>query len=109
MNIGPLIVWVVALTSILSFGTALWTIFSGPARKAAVAQAELEKRLDIVERLQQRLADRVEGMPDQETMHRLEISMTRMEGHIEKLDERLKPVTAIAERMQDILIEQGRP
>ena len=41
-------------------------------------------------------------------MHELQLSMTRMEGQMNTLDERLKPVAAIAERMQDLLIEQGR-
>ena len=41
-------------------------------------------------------------------MHRLELSLARMEGHIDRLDERLKPVAAISERMQELLIEQGR-
>jgi hypothetical protein len=105
---ADVLLWVVALSTLLSFGTAIWTVFSGPSRKNATRIEGMETRLVVLEGSHQRLRDRVDGLPNADMMHRLELSLARMEGHIDRLDERLKPVAAISERMQEILIEQGR-
>lgn len=102
-----IILWFAGLGTVVSVITAMWTIFSGPSRKNTTKITEVEVILGKHEIEIQRLRDKVEGLPNAQMMHRLELSMTRMEGHIDRLDERLKPVAAIAERMQDLLIEQG--
>lgn len=107
-NVADLLVWVSALALLLSFGTAVWTVFSGPSRKNATKIETMETRMVGLEGQHARLRDRVDGLPNADMMHRLELSLARMEGHIDKLDERLKPVAAISERMQELLIEQGR-
>lgn len=100
--------WVAALSMLISFGTALWNIFSGPSKRNHTKLTDLEARMAAQDIELQRLRDKVEAMPNATMMHRLELALARMEGHIDRLDERLKPVTAIAERMQDLLIEQGK-
>ncbi len=107
-SVANLVLWIAALGTILSVGTALWTIFSGPSKKNASRLEAAEVRLTALEGAHARLRDRVDGLPNAEMMHRLELSLARMEGHIDRLDERLKPVAAISERMQELLIEQGR-
>ncbi len=107
-NVADIIMWVVALSTFFSFGSLIWTIFSGPSRKNANRIEAIETRLANLEASLQRLRDRVDGLPNADMMHRLELSLARMEGHIDRLDERLKPVAAISERMQELLIEQGR-
>jgi uncharacterized coiled-coil protein SlyX len=102
------VLWVIALSSLVSFGTVVWNIFSGPSKKNSSAIVELTARLGAQDVEVQRLRDKVEALPNASMMHRLELALARMEGHIDRLDERLKPVTAIAERMQDLLIEQGK-
>jgi Protein of unknown function (DUF2730) len=100
--------WISLLALLVSFAGTLWAIFSGPARKNADATKAIDARLHVVEASHDRLRDRVDRLPDADQMHRLELTLARMEGHIDRLDERLKPVAAISERMQEILIEQGR-
>lgn len=118
MDISPLMAWISVLMALLAFGTSVWGIFSAPARKNGERLTQVEKDLTAeiaalksftssTEATLIRLRDRVDGLPNADMMHRLELSLARMEGHIDKLDERLKPVAAIAERMQDLLIEQG--
>jgi hypothetical protein len=72
-------------------------------------------KFDKIERDQKDLGDRVsrletevEHLPDVEFTHRLELSLTRLEGQILALDEKLKPVAAMAGRMQDVLLEGAR-
>lgn len=107
-SFAAVILWAAGLGTLLSFGTALWTIFSGPSKKNGTKITDLEARMGAQDVEVQRLRDKVEAMPNAQMMHRLELALARMEGHIDRLDERLKPVTAIAERMQDLLIEQGK-
>ena len=103
-----IMLWVLAFSSIVSFGTNVWTIFSGPAKRNAAHLIELATKVGAHDAEVQRLRDTVDKLPGSEAMHRLEMSMARMEGHIDKIDERLKPVAAIATRMQDLLIERGK-
>ena len=107
-NVADILLWVVALSTFFSFGSLIWTVFSGPSRKNSSRIETLEAALNVLDSGHQRLRDRVDGLPNADMMHRLELSLARMEGHIDKLDERLKPVAAISERMQELLIEQGR-
>lgn len=107
-NVADILLWVVALSTFFSFGSLIWTVFSGPSRKNSTRIDAYEAALTVLDSSHQRLRDRVEGLPNAEMMHRLELSLARMEGHIDRLDERLKPVAAISERMQELLIEQGR-
>lgn len=118
MDIAPLMQWLGVFMAFLAFGTSVWSIFSAPSRKLAERQDATDKKVAdqlvalshavaVNEAGLTRLRDRVDSMPNADMMHRLELSFARMEGHIDRLDERMKPVAAIAERMQDLLIEQG--
>lgn len=107
-SVATLLLWFAGLGSVLSVLTVLWTIFSGPAKKNATVIDALKVDLAQPNAAHARLRDRVDSLPNADMMHRLELSLARMEGHIDRLDERLKPVAAISERMQELLIEQGR-
>lgn len=107
-SLQTIVLWAAALSTLLSFGILIWSIFSGPSKRNASKLTDLESRMAAQDIELQRLRDKVEAMPNATMMHRLELALARMEGHIDRLDERLKPVTAIAERMQDLLIEQGK-
>ena len=108
LDISLVVIWIGALSVLLSFGTAIWTILSSPAKKNDTRMADLSKRHEGVDLRMQRLEDELRRMPNVEMMHRLELTLARMEGHIDKLDERLKPVSAIAERMQEWMLENGK-
>lgn len=108
LDIGPLLAWVAGISLLLSFGTTVWNLINSGARQSARQIAQLTERIEDMDREVQRLMDKTDSMPNTDMMHRLELSMARMEGHIDRLDERLKPVASIAERMQEVLIEQGR-
>jgi hypothetical protein len=78
-----------------------------------------ERKLIEHDRRIQALESEVKHMPDRETTHRIEMTMTTIMGRLdsqdavlagrfEALDERLKPIQAIGERLQDVLVEQAR-
>jgi hypothetical protein len=49
----------------------------------------------------------IKHLPDKDTAHRMEMAISRLEGRLETMDERLKPVASMATRMQDFMMDQG--
>ena len=108
LDIGPLISWVVALAALLSFGTSIWNIMGSGSRQNAAKIVALEMRIALTERVTQHHTDQIDQMPGKDMMHRMELSLSELHGQLGRLDERLKPVAAIAERMQELMIEQAQ-
>jgi hypothetical protein len=108
MDIAPVIIWAAGITTLLNLANMLWTIFSGPTRKLSVKHEETERRLVKVEHDLHRLRDRIDQMPNSASIQHLEISLARMEGNINVLSERLIPVAAIADKMQELMLHQGK-
>jgi uncharacterized coiled-coil protein SlyX len=71
-----------------------------------------QRRIENMEARVDKLEDRVltvEGtmahLPDKDTTHRTEVSIAQMKGEIALLAERLKPVSEIAGRLQEYMLE----
>lgn len=47
-------------------------------------------------------------LPDRDGFHRLEMRMTELTGQLNTMTERLKPVEAIGERLQELLLERAK-
>ena len=74
--------------------------------KAKVAQVERE-----LARQRERLTNiemEVRATPTREDIHNLTLAMAGMEGKMGVLEEKLTPVTAIMERMQELLMNRGK-
>jgi hypothetical protein len=59
----------------------------------------LENRVTVVER-------DIAHLPDKDVTHRLEIALGKMESELGKLSERVKPISAMADRMQEAMLEK---
>jgi uncharacterized coiled-coil protein SlyX len=66
------------------------------------------KKIEILEDRVSKTEGQIEHLPDRNTAHRMEMAIARLEGRFEILDERLKPVSAMASRMQDYLMDEAR-
>lgn len=108
LDIGPLVVWAAGASTLISLGTTVFAWLTAGSRKNDARIDKLGTRVDDLEREVQTHGDKIDQLPNQEMMHRLELSLVRMEGHIDRMDERLKPVAAIAERMQELMLEQAK-
>lgn len=78
------------------------------------ANTDQTKKLESVERAVANLGARMQtaettisALPTSKDIHQLALAMTRIEGDIGKLDERLKPIGAIATRLQEFQLENG--
>lgn len=111
--------WVPLLVSIIALGTAGFNIVTGPAAKLATAIEKMGRRFDEEVRVLDRRMDEAESdiktittelrhLPDREATHRLEMAVQELNGRMGILDERLKPVAAISERMQELMLAEAR-
>lgn len=108
LDINPLVVWASAIGTLLAVGTTIWNLITSGSSANAKAVSELVKRVETLERTCERQAERIAVMPNQEMMHRLDVQLVKMDGELGRINERLKPVAAIAERMQELMLEQAR-
>lgn len=76
--------------------------------KACNEETDLvHKRVSEVDSRVTRLERDMEHLPDKDATHRMEMAIVRLEGRLETMDERLKPVASIATRMQEVLMEKS--
>jgi hypothetical protein len=100
-------VWqmVTALASLLAVCLSLYTLVTARNRKDVAelrdASGDHEKRLVELETT-------VEHLPDGDTVHELQLSMVEMKGQLAVIVERVAPIKAIAERLQETFLEHGR-
>lgn len=108
LNISPLVVWAIALSQLLTFGLTVWNMLSSGSRSNARRLDEhagmLSRHSERLQSMEQALRD----MPSREDFHQLDKQMTRLSGSLDVLTERLKPLEAITERMQELLLERGK-
>ena len=111
--------WVVLAVGMLGLATTIWNLVSKPGAKAQADVVELGKKVDTlardlsgkVDKVEERIAvieAEMEHLPDRDATHRLELAIAKLEGRFDALDERLKPVAAMASRFQDFLEEEAR-
>lgn len=104
-QIGSLAIAAIALViSVLGASRKGWEERVKAARDAT---EEAHKRITEIDARIVRLERDVQHLPDKDLAHRMEMSIARLEGRLETMDERLKPVAAMAARMQEHLLERG--
>lgn len=107
-ELQTIVVWAAGLSTILSLTTTVWNLVSSGPRANARVLGEHAIRIDKVERRADRLEQIAENAPSRDMLHRLELSITKLDGEMGQLSERLIPVASIADRMQELLLLQGR-
>ncbi|MCX5512265.1 hypothetical protein C3941_09350 [Kaistia algarum] len=108
-----------AYTTVL-MPAAGWIIRTGLVPRAEFEQAkatEASSRAAADQQLADRIADgarrldRVETdmrhLPDKEVTHRMELTLAALKMEISVLSERLHPVAAISDRLQEFMLEKG--
>lgn len=66
------------------------------------------EKVDKVEDRTARLENDFRHLPDRDSVHRMEVSLTELRGELKSMGEQLRPVAAIADRVQDFLLEQAK-
>lgn len=109
--------------AVIALGTLVYTIINGKSKARSDKVAKLEARIDRmadaatlteiddrVDKLEDR-ATKVEQtllhLPDKNITHRLELSIKDLRSEVQVLSERMKPVSAIAGRLQEAILEKA--
>lgn len=102
-TVQVLIVWALALSTLINFGTVIWNIFSGPSKKngarldaMAITLTSLEQRILASEQAQR-------ALPSKDDIHELELSMERLKGEMKTLGQAMTTHSDNANRVEAIL------
>lgn len=101
MEISAVVPWLSAVSILISLGTSVTIFLTSGSKKNAVTLEEHERRISAVE-------NEIKHLPDRDMAYRLEMSVQEMRGQIDVLSERMKPIAAISERLQEMMLEKSR-
>lgn len=99
---------IASLALLIGIANAVYMWMTAGTRANANQLEELSKRMNQVERRVDKAETEIRNMPDRDMVHRMELTLTEMRGEIGVLSQRLVPVAAISERLQEFLLEQNR-
>jgi hypothetical protein len=105
MELDTLLKLAALAMSVASFAYA-WT--SARSKATAEKVEAIDQRVIAVTGRVTKLESDIEHLPDKDTLHRLEIAIAEMSGEMRVLAEKINPVSAISERLQDYLLERGK-
>jgi hypothetical protein len=88
-------------TLAFAVGSAIYSWVSARNKATTEKVDQLERRMTKVE-------GDIEHLPDKDMSHRMEISIAEMRGEMRVLAEKLNPVAAISDRLQEYLLEQAK-
>ena len=117
LDLAPVMTWVVAAMTILNFVMLLKGILSSGEKKLDERIAKTEAKLIDHDRRVQTVESDMKHLPDKGTTHRIEMTMLTIVGRLDKqdatldgrfsaMDAQLKPIQAIGERLNDVLVDQ---
>ncbi len=102
---APIVAFVL---SVIALGTQIKSILSSGEKKIEERVTKLETKLVEHDRRVQTVENEMKHLPDRETAHNLQISMERIAGRLDTMDERLRPIAATNHRLQEYLLEQAK-
>ncbi len=119
LDLAPLMSWIVAAMTVINFLILLKGLITSGEKKLEDRVLKVEAKLIEHDRRIQKMESDIGHMPDRETTHRIELTMVQivarldtqdanLSGRFSAMEERLKPIQAIGERLQDVLIEQAK-
>lgn len=119
LDIAPILAWIIAAMTIVNFIVLMKNLLSAGEKKLEEKVAKLESKAIEHDRRVQTIEGDMKHLPNQETMHSIELTMLKIVGRLDKqdatldgrfsaMDERLRPIQAIGERLQDVLIQQAK-
>ena len=102
-TVQSLVLWVAAISTLFSFGTLIWNVFSGPSRKNAARLEKLTQRFENQEQRIAKLEQAHSELPGKEAFHKLELAMVQSTGELGKVAEILLRLETTVLRHDDFL------
>ena len=119
LDLAPFLTWIIAAMTVVNFIVLMKNLLSAGEKKLEERVGKVEAKLIEHDRRIQTIEGDMKHLPDRETTHRIEMTMltiigrldaqdATLDGRFSAMDERLRPIQAIGERLQDALIEQAK-
>ena len=115
LNISPVVVWVIALSQLLTFGLTIWNMMASGSRANSKAIADHSDRFNRHEGRLSSIEQTLMGMPDAKELHVLQLGMTALQGElqvtravIEGNSQIMERLEAIVSRHEDHLLQGGK-
>jgi TolA-binding protein len=102
-SVADVLLWIVGLSTLLSFATAAWTVFSGPSRKNAALIDALKCRIDDQDKRLSTVEQAQITLPKSGDIHQLELAMTRLQGEMKTMSVAMQGQSNIMERLETIV------
>lgn len=113
--------WLVPLGSASAAALSIWNLFQLFSRRNDGAINKLEQvlketqedlkavddKVDDVEGRVSTLETIMQSLPDKDSLHRLEITLTTLSGQIENLNTRIGPIDNLSRRLQEVLLDRA--
>jgi len=109
LDLAPIVAWAAAIATLGGAGGLIWKLFWAGSGSKANGE-KLDKLALTVGNLSDRmktLEDEFKHIPDAKSFHAIELAMKGMSGKMDVIEERLKPIAGIAERLQEVLLNRG--
>lgn len=92
----------------ISTGTAAWGIFTSGHKQHAKDIAALKETAIATTHKVEKLEMAVKSLPDADSLHRMELSISEMRGDMKAMRAGLVPVQTMAESLTAMLIENAK-
>jgi len=100
--------WLSICSMVASLGTIIFTVLTRGSRDNSVAIRKVDERVLDLEQKVARMETDMRHLPSKDGIQRMEITLAEMNGKIAVLSERLQPVAAISERLQEFMLERAK-
>jgi Protein of unknown function (DUF2730) len=107
-SLQTLVVWAAALSTLLSFGILIWTIFSGPSKRNASKLDAHSARLDDHELRLSGVEQSQRSLPTGNDMHQLELAIEQLKGELKSYRAIMERVEAIVSRHESHLLDGSK-
>lgn len=112
--LDPILLWVGALSVMLSFAATIWGLISSPSKANAERLKHVAERLDGHDLRLSGVEQSLRAMPSKDDMHGLQLSLTGMDGKLLEMKAVMEGNNRIMERLEAIvtrheehLLQQG--
>lgn len=106
MDIAPLVPWLGAISLMLSVGTAIYTMFTGGAKRNAVDIQKIVGDLAKHDRRIQTVEGELKHLPSKESVYQLQVALTEMKGQITSMAKSSEATERATRRVEEFLLSR---
>lgn len=103
LNISPIVVWVIALSQLLTFGLTVFNLMASGSRSNAKLLELHKTRIDAHDLRLGSIEQTIGGLPRREDVHKLQLSMTEMQGFLREMRAEMKGSNEVIKRIETVV------